>query len=606
MVSIIASRNRQQHAIIPGVTIMTMERIDRVRHSLAHVLAASVLEYDREAKLGIGPVIDNGFYYDIKFSQPFSEDVLPQLEGRMREIIGQNLSFSRMEASPEEARERFPNQPFKLELIDELEKKGEPITLYATGNIFVDLCAGGHTDTTAEIPADAFALSHIAGAYWKGSEKNPMLTRIYGLAFSSKQELLDYRTQQEEAKKRDHRLLNEQHDFFMISEEVGKGLPLYLPNGAYIRKKLEDFMYEKELAHGYQYVYTPVLTHKRLYEQSGHLAHYRGDMYDPIEIEGEEYYLRPMNCPHHHQIFRHRPVSYRDLPLRLAEFGLVHRLERSGVLTGLIRARCFTQNDAHIYSAKSDLKQELLGVLALFREVYDEVFNIRDYWFRLSLPDFGNPEKFGDVENRSVWDEATTAARDALQEFGARYVEGGGEAAFYGPKIDVQIRNVNGKEDTIATVQVDFYSASRFGLAFTNARGEKEEPVIIHRAIMGSFERFFAFLIEQYAGAFPLWLSPTHVTVLPVSEKQNAYAQEIEKELRGGGIRVRVDSSNETLGKKVRQAKSSKVPYFLVVGEQEATSKTVTVESRDRGKLEETNLSHFLANIQEEISSRRI
>ncbi len=584
---------------------MEHQSLLNIRHSLAHILASAVLEYDRLAQLGIGPTIDNGFYYDILFSHSFSDDVLPQLEAKMREIIEQNLQFTRIETSPQQARERFLHQPFKLQLIDELEAQQTPITLYATGDVFVDLCKGGHVEKTHEIPIHGFALTHIAGAYWKGSEKNAMLTRIYGLAFASQKELDNFRTQQEEAKKRDHRLLNEKHDYFMISDDVGKGLPLYLPNGAYIRKKLEDFMYEKELAHGHSHVYTPILTHKRLYEQSGHLAHYRDDMYSPIVIDDEEYYLRPMNCPHHHQIFKHRPLSYRDLPKRIAEFGLVHRFERSGVLTGLIRARCFTQNDVHIYCAKTDLKSELLGVLNLFREVYDDVFNIQDYWFRLSLPDFENTEKFGDIENKSKWDEATLAARTALQEFGGRYVEGGGEAAFYGPKIDVQIRNVAGKEDSIATIQVDFYSANRFGLEFTNDTGEKEQPVIIHRAIMGSFDRFFAFLIEQYAGEFPVWLSRTQVAILPISEKFLSYSHEIEKKLRIGGIQVSVDASNETLGKKVRQAKSSKVPYFIVLGESETTSQTITVESRDEGKLGTMSPSDFLTRIQDEIRSRK-
>ena len=579
--------------------------LEHIRHSLAHVLAMAVVEYDPKAKLGIGPVIENGFYYDIQFSEKFSDEILSVLEASMRKIIESDVPFSGKEISADDARTLFADQPFKLELIQELEAKKEKITVYKTGDHFTDLCRGGHVASTKEIPLDGFALTHSAGAYWKGSEKNPMLTRIYGIAFSSAKELEEYRAKQEEAKKRDHRVLNEKHDYFMISEEVGKGLPLYLPNGAYIRKKLEDFMYEKELARGYKYVYTPVLTNKRLYEQSGHLTHYRDDMYSPIEIEGEEYYIRPMNCPHHHQIFKHHPLSYRNLPLRLSEFGLVHRFERSGVLTGLIRARCFTQNDAHIYCAKQDLKKELLGVLALFKEVYDDVFDIKDYWFRLSLPDFSNTEKFGDVENKAAWDEATEAARAALAEFGAHYVEGGGEAAFYGPKIDIQIRNVNGKEDTIATVQVDFYSANRFGLEFTNDQGQKEKPVIIHRAIMGSFERFFAFLIEQYAGVFPTWLSPIQVMVLPISDTHAPYAQEVVRVLREGGIQVVLDDSKETLGKKVRAAKSSKVPYFIVIGDKEIESKTITIENREGGKLEQMPVDLFLKEIQEEIMTRK-
>jgi len=586
---------------------MKQPSLEYVRHTLAHLLAAVVVKKYPHAKLTLGPAIENGFYYDIDFSggeTPGDNDLM-KLENLMRNILPSWTEFTHKEIPADEARTIFAGNPFKLELINEIAERNEKITLYTIGD-FTDLCRGGHSKNPAkEIAPDSFSLDKIAGAYWRGSEKNPMLTRIYGLAFASAKELEEYRTQQEEAKKRDHRLLNEKHGYFMISEDVGKGLPLYLPNGAYIRKKLEDFMYEKELAHGYKYVYTPILTHKRLYEQSGHLDHYREDMYSPISIEDEEYYLRPMNCPHHHQIFRHRPISYRDLPLRLAEFGLVHRFERSGVLTGLIRARCFTQNDAHIYCEKKDLKKELLDVLALFKEVYDDVFNIQNYWFRLSLPDFENTEKFGDVENRTMWDEATESARTALQEFGAQYVEGGGEAAFYGPKIDVQIRNVNGKEDTIATIQIDFYSANRFDLAFTNSDGQKEKPVIIHRAIMGSFERFFAFLIEQYAGAFPTWLAPMHVSILPVSDKHNDYAKKVLETLRVGGIQASVDNSKETLGKKVREAKSSKVPYFIVIGDREVESKTITVENRNGEKLDITSVNTFLVLVQDEIKTHR-
>ena len=580
-----------------------MKNIEHIRHSLAHLLAVAALEYDPKIKLAIGPVIDNGFYYDIQFSAPFSNEILPTLQKRMTELTRENLSFERVEVSTDQARVEFKNQPFKLELIDELEKTGKRITLYKTGD-FVDLCRGGHVENTQEIPADTFELTHIAGAYWRGSEKNAMLTRIYGIAFDTKEALGAYKAQQEEAKKRDHRVLAEKLDLFMVSDVVGKGLPFWLPNGAFIRRKLEDFMFEKELKSGYKYVNTPILTHKRLYEQSGHLAHYRDDMYSPIEIEGEEYYLRPMNCPHHHQIFLYRPLSYRDLPLRLAEFGLVHRFERSGVLTGLIRARCFTQNDAHIYCEKGDLKAEMIGVLKLFKEVFDGVFDIKDYWFRLSLPDFSNEEKFGDIEDKTMWDEASAIARNALEEFGVTYMEGGGEASFYGPKIDVQIVNAAGKEDTIATIQIDFYSPKRFNLDFTNTKGEKEQPVIIHRAIMGSFDRFFAFLTEHYAGAFPVWLTRVQVQVIPITEKQNGYARKVEESLREAGIRLEVDDSSEMLGKKVRRAKDTKVPYFLIIGEQEMVSQTVTVESRDFGKIGIMSVSDFLTRIKDEIRIR--
>lgn len=552
----------------------------------------------------IGPAIENGFYYDFEFVSPIGKDDLPKVEKKMREILKGWKGFSHHEVLENEAKKIFKNNKYKLELIEEIAAKKEKITLYKSGD-FEDLCRGGHVEDIKDLNPEAFVLSHTAGAYWRGSEKNKMLTRIYALAFSTKQELDEYEAMLEEAKKRDHRILGEKLGLFMISDEVGKGLPLWLPNGAFVRKKLEDFIYEKESAHGYKYIYTPILTNKRLYEQSGHLTHYREDMYSPIEIEGEEYYLRPMNCPHHHQIFKHQPLSYRDLPLRLAEHGLVHRFERSGVLTGLIRARCFTQNDAHIYSAKSDLKKELLKVLKLFHEVYNDVFGIKDYWFRLSLPDFSNKEKFGDIENNATWEEASKIARETLEEFGAKYVEGGGEAAFYGPKIDVQIKNVNGKEDTIATIQIDFYSAKRFGLDFINADGQKEEPVIIHRAIMGSFERFFAFITEHYGGAFPLWLSPVQVKVITIGESHHAYGVKIFETLKEEGVKAELDLNNESLGKKIREAKIQKIPYLIVIGDKEVDSETLSVESRNEGNIGSLKIEDFISKIKKEIAEKK-
>lgn len=580
------------------------KNLQEMRHSLAHLLAAAVLELYPNALPAIGPAIENGFYYDFEFVSPIGKDDLPKVEKKMREILKGWKGFSHHEVLENEAKKIFKNNKYKLELIEEIAAKKEKITLYKSGD-FEDLCRGGHVEDIKDLNPEAFVLSHTAGAYWRGSEKNKMLTRIYALAFSTKQELDEYEAMLEEAKKRDHRILGEKLGLFMISDEVGKGLPLWLPNGAFVRKKLEDFIYEKESAHGYKYIYTPILTNKRLYEQSGHLTHYREDMYSPIEIEGEEYYLRPMNCPHHHQIFKHQPLSYRDLPLRLAEHGLVHRFERSGVLTGLIRARCFTQNDAHIYSAKSDLKKELLKVLKLFHEVYNDVFGIKDYWFRLSLPDFSNKEKFGDIENNATWEEASKIARETLEEFGAKYVEGGGEAAFYGPKIDVQIKNVNGKEDTIATIQIDFYSAKRFGLDFINADGQKEEPVIIHRAIMGSFERFFAFITEHYGGAFPLWLSPVQVKVITIGESHHAYGVKIFETLKEEGVKAELDLNNESLGKKIREAKIQKIPYLIVIGDKEVDSETLSVESRNEGNIGSLKIEDFISKIKKEIAEKK-
>jgi threonyl-tRNA synthetase len=578
-------------------------QIETVRHSTAHVLAMAVLEMFPDAKFAIGPTIDNGFYYDFDLPRALTTDDLPLLEEKMKTIIATDLKFERSEISAAQAKTDFEklNQPYKLELIADLEKLGEQISIYQSGT-FTDLCAGPHINSTSEIKPDAFKLTKIAGAYWRGDEKNKMLTRVYGVAFANKNELTDYLKMVEEAEKRDHRKLGKELDLFMISEEVGKGLPLWLPNGAFIRHQLEEYMYKKEYALGYKYVYTPVLTHKKLYETSGHLAHYHEDMYSPIDIEGEEYYLRPMNCPHHHMIFNHKPTSYKDLPLRLAEFGLIHRFERSGVLTGLIRARCFTQNDSHIYCRRDQLEDELLGVLKLFKEVY-AVFGITDFWFRLSLPDFNNKEKYGDIDKKEVWEAGAEAARQTLDKLGLKYVESQGEASFYGPKIDVQIKNVMGKEDTIATAQIDFYSASRFNLEFTNDKGEKEPVVIIHRAIMGSFDRFFAFLIEHYSGAFPVWLSPVQVKIVSVGEKHIEYCKKLAGELSSHDIRVEVDDSNETVGNKIRKTTAEKIPYALVIGDKEMGSDKLNVRDRGSRETREISKEDFIAEI---VSSSRI
>ncbi|MDE2218541.1 MAG: threonine--tRNA ligase [Patescibacteria group bacterium] len=579
------------------------DNIESIRHSLAHLMAIAVLDMFPKAKLGIGPTIENGFYYDFDLPEQLTLNQLPKLEKKIKELIKQNIKFEKEEISAEKAKEIFQNQPFKLELIDELEKADEKISIYKSGD-FVDLCAGSHIESSKEIDPDAFKLTKVSGAYWKGSEKNKMLTRIYGVAFSSKQELDDYLKMLEEAEKRDHRKLGKELELFMISEEVGKGLPLWLPNGAFIRRKMEDYMYQKELEKGYKYVYTPILAHKKLYETSGHLAHYKEDMYSPLDIEGEEYYLKPMNCPHHHMIYKYDQISYKDLPLRLAEFGLVHRFERSGVLTGLIRARAFTQNDSHIYCQKSQLKDELIEVLKLFKEVYAD-FNITDFWYRLSLPDFKNEEKYGDIKDKKMWEESAEIAEQALKEFGVKYLKTEGEASFYGPKIDVQIKNVFGKEDTIATVQVDFYSAKRFDLNFINEKGEKEHPVIIHRAIFGSFDRAFAFLTEKTGGNFPVWLSPIQAMIIPVGEKFNDYGEKVLFELKSAGIRAEMDKTNETLGKKIRANKIKKIPYLLVVGEKEEKENIVSVNARDKKEQEILSLEKFTEKIMKEIAEKK-
>lgn len=559
-----------------------------------------------DAKLGIGPTIENGFYYDI-FSPflPVSQQDLFNLENKMKALIKRNIKFEKEEVTANQARELFKNQPFKMELIMDLVhgSASQPLTIYKSGN-FTDLCAGPHVESTKEIDPEAFKLTKIAGAYWRGDEKNQMLTRIYGVAFESKKELDDYLKIMAEAEKRDHRKLGKDLDLFMISDDVGKGLPLWLPNGAFIRKKLEDYMYQKELENGYKLVYTPILASQKLYETSGHLAHYKDDMYSPIDIEGEKYYLKPMNCPHHHMIFNHKTISYKELPLRLAEFGHVHRFERSGVLTGLIRARGFTQNDSHIYCKKDQLKKELLGVLKLFKEVYKD-FNIKDFWYRLSLPDFSNEEKYGDIKDKSMWDESAKIAEDVLKEFKVKYEKKEGEASFYGPKIDIQIKNTFGKEDTIATVQLDFYSSNKFDLYFINDHGEKEHPVIIHRAIMGSFDRFFALLVERTGGIFPLWLAPTQIWVLPIAKAHKKYAKEIFKALQENGFRAELKDENDTIGKKIREGEMKKIPYLLIVGDKEIKSKSVAVRKAGKGDLGAVKFKKFLEQIASEIEKKK-
>ncbi|MBL7058338.1 threonine--tRNA ligase [Patescibacteria group bacterium] len=578
--------------------------INTTRHSIAHVLMQA-LERLYEATPGVGPAIEDGFYHDFKADSQITIDNLGKIEKEMRKIIAEKLEITKTTLPIKDGIKLLEEKKYALtqELANGLKEKGElEISFYTQGE-FVNMCLGPHLGNTAQINPEAFKLTKVAGAYWKGSEKNEMLQRIYGVAFDTKEELEEYLERLKDAEQRDHRVVAEKQDLFMISEQVGKGLPIWLPNGAFIRKKLEEYMYNLELENGYSYVYTPVLTHKNLYEKSGHLAHYGDDMYSPMDIEGEEYYLKPMNCPHHHMIYKHKPISYRDLPLRLADFGLIHRFERSGVLTGLIRARCFSQNDAHIYCQKSDLKKEMISVLGLFKQVYSD-FNIEDFWYRLSLPDFNDHEKYGDIQDKEMWNEAAAEARGALQEFGAKFVEGEGEAAFYGPKIDVQTRNVLGKEDTIATIQVDFYSPKKFNLTFTNKNGEKEHPVIIHRAIMGSFDRFFAYLTEKTTGAFPIWLCPTQVKIVPVGESHVNYSNELAKELKSNNIRVAVDGSSETVGNKIRKAVNEKVPYMLVVGDKEIGSDSLVV--RDRGSRDTREISQvdFIKEIEEKVKNK--
>ncbi|GIW37111.1 MAG: threonine--tRNA ligase [Meiothermus sp.] len=588
------------------------EYVQLFRHTLAHVMAQAVRELYAErgyapeqVKLAIGPVIENGFYYDMDAPEPLREEDLPLIEEKMRRIVAANLPLERFVLPREEALKRYAGiDPYKTELIQDLPEN-EELSFYKQGDEqfgFTDLCRGPHVPSTGRIPPH-FKLTGIAGAYWRGDSSRPMLQRIYGIAFRTREELEHYLWQQEEAKRRDHRRLGQELELFTISEEVGKGLPLWLPRGAFIRKQMEDYMYQKEQAHGYHYVYTPHIANARLYYTSGHLPYYKDDMYAPIEIEGEEYYLKPMNCPHHHMIYKARPKSYRDLPLRLAEFGTVYRFELSGTLSGLTRARGFTQNDAHIYCSRAQVTEEFIRVIQLFDEVYRD-FGISDYWFRLSLPDFEhNPEKFG--EENDNWRDSIKAIRAALEQTGAKYVEGIGEATFYGPKLDVQIRSVLGKEDTIATNQLDFIVPERFGLEFTNEKGEKETPVVIHRAIMGSFDRFFAFYLEHTAGDFPLWLSPIQAVIVPISDRHLEYANQVATQMRKNKLRVEVDGRPERMNAKIRDAELQKIPLILVVGDKEAEAGAVNVRERHVKEQRTLAVGELIEEMKGRVEARR-
>lgn len=582
------------------------------RHTLAHVMAQAVRELyteqgykPEEVRLAIGPVIENGFYYDFDAPKPIREEDLPIIEEKMRRIIAADLPLRRFVLPREEALRCYAGvDPYKTELIQDLPET-EEISFYQQGDDrfgFTDLCRGPHVPSTGRIPPH-FKLTNIAGAYWRGDSSRPMLQRIYGIAFRSKEELEHYLWQQEEAKRRDHRRLGQELELFTICEEVGKGLPLWLPRGAFIRKQMEDYMYQKEQAYGYHYVYTPHIANARLYYTSGHLPYYQDDMYAPIEIEGEAYYLKPMNCPHHHMIYRARPRSYRELPLRLAEFGTVYRFELSGTLSGLTRARGFTQNDAHIYCSRAQVTEEFIRVIQLFDEVYKD-FGISDYWFRLSLPDFErNPEKFG--QENDNWRDAIAAIRAALEQTGAKYVEGVGEATFYGPKLDVQIRSALGKEETIATNQLDFIVPERFGLEFTNEKGQKETPVVIHRAIMGSFDRFFAFYLEHTAGNFPLWLSPVQAVIVPIADRHLAYANRIATQMRQNKLRVEVDSRPERMNAKIRDAELQKIPLILVVGNKEAEAGTVNLRERQVKEQRTLEVAALIKEMLQRIEARK-
>lgn len=605
------------------------DELHAMRHSLAHIMATAIVQLWPQAKLGVGPVVENGFYYDVDLGKTrLSEEDFPKIEAAMRQIIKQNQPFEQFNKPIDEAIDwaQQTQQTYKEELLNDLKRAGTTVAkdlesaelgLAATGpsqvnsvsfyknGDFTDLCRGPHVKSTGQV--GVFKLMRVSGAYWRGKETNPQMQRIYGVAFANQADLDKHLTMLEEAKKRDHRKIGQDMNLFMFSDVVGAGLPLWMPAGETIRHELMEYMRTKEQELGYQYVTTPVLAHEELYKRSGHAQFYADDMYSLNDDEGNKFYLKAMNCPHHHMIYERLVQSYRDLPLRLAEPGTIYRNELSGTLTGLIRVRGpITQNDAHIYVRPADLKAEFLKVLELFRDVY-ELVGIKDYWYRLSLPDFDKNKYAGD---RKVWDEAAQLIRQALTEFGANFVEAEGEAAFYGPKLDVQVRNVLGKEDSIATNQVDILVPQRMGLKYVAADGSEQTPIIIHRAIVGSFERFIGFLIEQTAGRFPVWLAPEQIRVATVNQSDQIvkFAQQVVEKGQALGLRIVLDNSSESVGKKIRSAEVMKVPYTLVLGPKEVQEGIVQPRIRQDMQVlaahPELGVDEFLKTIANEAKAR--
>ena len=548
--------------------------LEAMRHSASHVMAQAVLSCFPDARLGIGPAIDNGFYYDFELPRALTPEDLPVITDIMKSIILKNLPFTREEVSKTEARRVMARQPYKMELIDDIAD--EMVSLYRQGD-FVDLCRGPHVAYTGDVKA--FKLISIAGAYWRGDERRPMLQRIYGVAFATQKELDDYLKQQEEAAKRDHRKLGKELEIFTFDDEVGPGLPLWLPNGAAMIEEIEKLAKDVEFKHGYVRVKTPHITKETLFQRSGHLPYYADSMYPPIELEGVRYYIKPMNCPMHHKIFASKPRSYRDLPLRLAEYGTCYRYEKSGELFGLMRVRSMQMNDAHIYCSEKQFEQEFMAVIDLYLE-YFKIFDISEYVMRLSTHSAeGLGKKY--VDNPTLWLKTEDMVRTAMQRNAIPFVEIPDEAAFYGPKIDVQVKSAIGKEFTLATNQVDFAQAERFDLEFTREDGGKERPLIIHRAPLSTHERLIGFLLEHYGGAFPVWLAPVQAVIIPVTDGHVEYAKKLDKELKEAGIRVKVDSRSDRMNYKIREAQLGHVPYMLVVGDKEIFGGTVSVRLRD-------------------------
>jgi threonyl-tRNA synthetase len=571
------------------------ERLVRMRHSAAHIMAEAVLKLFPDAKLGIGPPIDTGFYYDFELPRPLTPEDLPKIEALMQHRIASNVPFIREEISKEEARRLFAHQPYKLELIEEIE--GEQVSLYRHGD-FVDLCQGPHVERTGQV--GAFKLLSVAGAYWRGDERRPMLQRIYGALFETQEELEQYLHRLEEAQRRDHRRLGRELDFFSFHEEYGPGLVFWHPKGARVRAIIEDFWRQEHYRRGYELVYTPHIGKASLWQTSGHLDFYAENMYPPMDIDGQLYYLKPMNCPFHIQIYKSRVRSYRELPIRLAELGTVYRYERSGVLHGLLRVRGFTQDDAHIFCRPDQVEGEVEACLD-FMLLFFDAFGFRDFRVYLAVRD----QEGSYAGSQEDWEMAQTVLRRVIEARGLPYEVDVGGAVFYGPKIDVKLVDVLGREWQCTTIQFDFNLPERFDLTYVASDGARQRPYMVHRAMLGSMERFLGVLIEHYGGAFPLWLAPVQAVVIPIADRHQEYAQQVASRLRQAGLRVEVDARPERMQAKIRDAQLQKVPYMLIVGDREARAGAVAVRLRTGQDLGSVPLEDFIRRVQDEVAAHR-
>ncbi|HFE4026683.1 TPA: threonine--tRNA ligase [Staphylococcus aureus] len=582
------------------VTPGSEEALEVLRHSTAHLMAHAIKRLYGNVKFGVGPVIEGGFYYDFDIDQNISSDDFEQIEKTMKQIVNENMKIERKVVSRDEAKELFSNDEYKLELIDAIPED-ENVTLYSQGD-FTDLCRGVHVPSTAKIKE--FKLLSTAGAYWRGDSNNKMLQRIYGTAFFDKKELKAHLQMLEERKERDHRKIGKELELFTNSQLVGAGLPIWLPNGATIRREIERYIVDKEVSMGYDHVYTPVLANVDLYKTSGHWDHYQEDMFPPMQLdETESMVLRPMNCPHHMMIYANKPHSYRELPIRIAELGTMHRYEASGAVSGLQRVRGMTLNDSHIFVRPDQIKEEFKRVVNMIIDVYKD-FGFEDYSFRLSYRDPEDKEKYFDDDD--MWNKAENMLKEAADELGLSYEEAIGEAAFYGPKLDVQVKTAMGKEETLSTAQLDFLLPERFDLTYIGQDGEHHRPVVIHRGVVSTMERFLAFLTEETKGAFPTWLAPKQVQIIPVNvDLHYDYARQLQDELKSQGVRVSIDDRNEKMGYKIREAQMQKIPYQIVVGDKEVENNQVNVRQYGSQDQETVEKDEFIWNLVDEIRLKK-